>query len=122
MIGAIPLNNLLQHFSQTSLLLGSVLLRGLGVMSDDVRFLRRMMRESMELRAQETVDRKESKEIDWLVTFQVCPLWFPQSRIHGLKMTNFIDYFMINVFSDGVEIVFHQSQWRIMHVLVNNKI
>lgn len=56
---------------QTSLQLGSVLLRGLGVMSDDVRFLRRMMRESMELRAQETVEKKEHKETDWLVPFQV---------------------------------------------------
>jgi voltage-gated potassium channel Kch len=56
--------------AETSLQLGSVLLRGLGVMSDDVRFLRRMMRESMELRAQETVDRKDSRETDWLVAFQ----------------------------------------------------
>ena len=40
-------------------------------MSDDVRFLRRMMRESMELRAQETMERRESKESDWLVFFQV---------------------------------------------------
>lgn len=56
---------------QTSLQLGSVLLRGLGVMSDDVRFLRRMMRESMELRAQETVERKDGRETDWLVAFQV---------------------------------------------------
>lgn len=56
--------------AETSLQLGSVLLRGLGVMSDDVRFLRRMMRESMELRAQETVEKKENKETDWLVPFQ----------------------------------------------------
>lgn len=56
--------------AETSLQLGSVLLRGLGVMSDDVRFLRRMMRESMELRAQETVEKKEHKETDWLVPFQ----------------------------------------------------
>ena len=41
-------------------------------MSDDVRFLRRMMRESMELRAKETVEKKEKRDqTDWLVTFQV---------------------------------------------------
>ncbi|KAG0598990.1 hypothetical protein M758_12G118100, partial [Ceratodon purpureus] len=57
--------------AETSLQLGSVLLRGLGVMSDDVRFLRQMMRESMELRARETVDKKEKRDqADWLVTFQ----------------------------------------------------
>lgn len=60
------------NWSQTSLQLGSVLLRGLGVMSDDVRFLRQMMRESMELRAKETVEKKEKRDqSDWLVTFQV---------------------------------------------------
>lgn len=62
-------------WSQTSLQLGSVLLRGLGVMSDDVRFLRRMMRESMELRAQETIEKKENRDTDWLVSFQVHQLW-----------------------------------------------
>ncbi len=56
---------------QTSLQLGSVLLRGLGVMSNDVSFLRQMMRESMELRAQETLDKKVAKDSDWLVAFQV---------------------------------------------------
>lgn len=40
-------------------------------MSDDVRFLRRMMRESIELRAQETMEKKGSKDTDWLAPFQV---------------------------------------------------
>lgn len=71
---------------QTSLQLGSVLLRGLGVMSDDVRFLRRMMRESMELRAQETVEKKENKETDWLVPFQVHPLWSSTSLLRNSRM------------------------------------
>lgn len=56
---------------QTSLQLGSLLLRGLGVMSNDVSFLRQMMRESMELRAQQTLDKKVAKDSDWLVAFQV---------------------------------------------------
>ena len=68
-------NYALADGAQTSLQLGSVLLRGLGVMSDDVRFLRRMMRESMELRAHEAIDKKENKETDWLVPFQVHQLW-----------------------------------------------
>jgi hypothetical protein len=66
---------------QTSLQLGSVLLRGLGVMSNDVSFLRQMMRESMELRAQETLDKKVGKDSDWLVAFQakVRRTWKPRS-------------------------------------------
>lgn len=34
-------------------------------------FLRGLMRESMELRAQETLEKKESKEADYVVNFQV---------------------------------------------------
>lgn len=37
---------------QTSLQLGSKLLKGLGVMSDDVSFLSQLVRDSMELQAQ----------------------------------------------------------------------
>ena len=40
-------------FLQTSLHLGSKLLKGLGVMSDDVAFLSQLIRDSMELQAQE---------------------------------------------------------------------
>lgn len=56
---------------QTSLQLGSILLRGLGVRSDDVSFLRRLMRESMELRAQEALEKKGNVENDYVVRFQV---------------------------------------------------
>ncbi|CAM6096927.1 unnamed protein product [Calypogeia fissa] len=56
--------------TETSLQLGSLLLRGLGVRSDDVSFLRGLMRESMELRAQETLEKKGSKEADYVVKFQ----------------------------------------------------
>lgn len=34
-------------------------------------FLRGLMRESMELRAQEALEKKESKETDYVVNFQV---------------------------------------------------
>lgn len=56
--------------TETSLQLGSVLLRGLGVLSDDVTFLTRIMRESMELRARVALEKKEEKDEDWLTPFQ----------------------------------------------------
>ncbi|KAG6554856.1 hypothetical protein Mapa_003439 [Marchantia paleacea] len=56
--------------TETSLQLGSILLRGLGVRSDDVSFLRRLMRESMELRAQEALEKKGNVENDYVVQFQ----------------------------------------------------
>lgn len=57
--------------TETSLQLGSVLLRGLGVLSDDVSFLTRVMRESMELRARVALEKQEEKEEDWLKPFQM---------------------------------------------------
>eukprot|EP00249_Psilotum_nudum_P023507 c28900_g1_i2 orf=1853-3382(+) len=56
--------------AETSLQLGSVLLRGLGVMSDDVNFLARIMRESMEVRAREELQKKNDKEGYFLRQFQ----------------------------------------------------
>lgn len=44
---------------QTSLQLGSKLLKGLGVMSDDVNFLSQLVRDSMELQAQAITVAKE---------------------------------------------------------------
>lgn len=55
--------------TETSLQLGSVLLRGLGVLSDDVSFLTRVMRESLELRARAALERLDG-EGDWLNSFQ----------------------------------------------------
>ncbi|MCO5608426.1 hypothetical protein L7F22_062636 [Adiantum nelumboides] len=56
--------------TETSLQLGSVLLRGLGVLSDDVSFLTRVMRESLELRARVALERQEEKDGAWLNSFQ----------------------------------------------------
>uniref|UniRef100_A0A0D9Y1I3 RCK N-terminal domain-containing protein n=1 Tax=Leersia perrieri TaxID=77586 RepID=A0A0D9Y1I3_9ORYZ len=50
--------------AETSLQLGSMLLRGLGVMSDDVSFLSKLVRDSMELQAQEALNNIENKDID----------------------------------------------------------
>ncbi|KAH7426964.1 hypothetical protein KP509_10G024200 [Ceratopteris richardii] len=57
--------------TETSLQLGSVLLRGLGVLSDDVSFLTRVMRESLELRARVALEKQEEKDGAWLSTFQM---------------------------------------------------
>lgn len=51
------------HISlQTSLQLGSKLLKGLGVMSDDVSFLRQLIRDSMELQAQEALGKTDDQD------------------------------------------------------------
>ncbi|EFJ25893.1 hypothetical protein SELMODRAFT_51301, partial [Selaginella moellendorffii] len=57
--------------AETSLELGSVLLRGLGVMPDDVNFLRRIMRESLDVQAQEALEKKAGGEFAWVKPFQV---------------------------------------------------
>ncbi|XP_024533547.1 K(+) efflux antiporter 3, chloroplastic isoform X5 [Selaginella moellendorffii] len=56
--------------AETSLELGSVLLRGLGVMPDDVNFLRRIMRESLDVQAQEALEKKAGGEFAWVKPFQ----------------------------------------------------
>ncbi|KAK9110808.1 hypothetical protein Sjap_018868 [Stephania japonica] len=48
--------------TETSLQLGSKLLTGLGVMSDDVSFLRQVVRKSMELQAQEDITRADERD------------------------------------------------------------
>ncbi|EFJ16565.1 hypothetical protein SELMODRAFT_421812 [Selaginella moellendorffii] len=50
--------------AETSVELGSVLLRGLGVMADDVNFLTRVMRESLEVQAQVAIESKNAGEFD----------------------------------------------------------
>ena len=56
---------------QTSLQLGSILLRGLGVMSDDVSFLSKLVRDSMEVQAQEALKDIGNKEVDIMKPLQV---------------------------------------------------
>lgn len=56
---------------QTSLQLGSLLLRGLGVMSDDVSFLSKLVRNSMEVQAQEALKDVGDKELDIMMPLQV---------------------------------------------------
>ncbi|KAG5577056.1 hypothetical protein H5410_057190, partial [Solanum commersonii] len=47
--------------AETSLQLGSKLLKGFGIMSDDVTFLSQLIRDSMELQAQEVVDKSDDQ-------------------------------------------------------------
>ncbi|CAA7393973.1 unnamed protein product [Spirodela intermedia] len=57
--------------AETSLQLGSKLLKGLGVMSDDVTFLSQLVRDSMELQAQEAMSRSASRDLDAMTPLQV---------------------------------------------------
>ncbi|TQE02583.1 hypothetical protein C1H46_011817 [Malus baccata] len=56
--------------AETSLQLGSKLLKGFGVRSDDVNFLRQLIRDSMELQAQ-GVSKTDEKELNDLQPMQV---------------------------------------------------
>lgn len=57
--------------AETSLQLGSKLLKGLGVMSDDVSFLSQIVRDSMELQAQDALEKTGDQEIEVMKPFQV---------------------------------------------------
>ncbi|KAH9655312.1 RCK N-terminal domain-containing protein [Citrus sinensis] len=57
--------------AETSLQLGSKLLKGFGVMSDDVTFLRQLVRNSMEIQAQEVLSQKDDQEFDIMKPLQV---------------------------------------------------
>ncbi|KAH9612722.1 hypothetical protein KSS87_019942 [Heliosperma pusillum] len=57
--------------TETSLQLGSKLLKGLGVMSDDVDFLSEIVRNSMEVQAREDLIRTEEQEYDVMKPVQV---------------------------------------------------
>ncbi|KAK9286202.1 hypothetical protein L1049_014586 [Liquidambar formosana] len=57
--------------AETSLQLGSKLLKGLGVMSDDVTFLSQLVRDSMELQAQEALNKTDDREFDAMKPLQV---------------------------------------------------
>ncbi|OMO92112.1 hypothetical protein COLO4_17848 [Corchorus olitorius] len=56
--------------TETSLQLGSKLLKGFGVMSDDVTFLSQLFRDSMELQAQEELTKTENQEVDMMKPLQ----------------------------------------------------
>lgn len=57
--------------AETSLQLGSKLLKGQGVMSDDVTFLSQLVRDSMELQAQEEIYKTDDRESGVMKPLQV---------------------------------------------------
>ncbi|PKA50887.1 K(+) efflux antiporter 3, chloroplastic [Apostasia shenzhenica] len=57
--------------TESSLQLGSKLLRGLGVMSDDVYFLSQLVRDSMELQAQEELTKNDDQEYNVMKPLEV---------------------------------------------------
>ncbi|GFP86834.1 k(+) efflux antiporter 3 chloroplastic [Phtheirospermum japonicum] len=57
--------------AETSLQLGSKLLKGLGVMSDEVSFLSQIVRDSMEIQAQEALVRADEQDLNVMKPLQV---------------------------------------------------
>ncbi|XP_073269857.1 K(+) efflux antiporter 3, chloroplastic-like isoform X3 [Primulina huaijiensis] len=57
--------------AESSLQLGSKLLKGLGVMSDDVSFLSQLVRDSMESQAQDALDRTDDPKLNVMKPLQV---------------------------------------------------
>lgn len=70
---------------QTSLQLGSKLLKGLGVMSDDVNFLSQLVRDSMELQAQAIIVAKDP-DPDVMKPLQVLVLTLTHKSIKFLEI------------------------------------
>nr|XP_027112741.1 K(+) efflux antiporter 3, chloroplastic-like isoform X2 [Coffea arabica] len=57
--------------AETSLQLGSKMLKGFGVMSDDITFLSQLVLNSMELQAQDTLDKTVEQDIDVMKPLQI---------------------------------------------------
>ncbi|XP_027106136.1 K(+) efflux antiporter 3, chloroplastic isoform X2 [Coffea arabica] len=57
--------------AETSLQLGSKMLKGFGVMSDDITFLSQLLLNSMELQAQDTLDKTVEQDIDVMKPLQI---------------------------------------------------
>ncbi|VVA38994.1 PREDICTED: K(+) efflux antiporter 3 [Prunus dulcis] len=71
---------------QTSLQRGSKLLKGLGVMSDDVNFLRQLFRDSMELQAQ-GVSKTDDREFNSMKPMQTMELGSEVPKAKGMRKT-----------------------------------
>ncbi|KAH0457379.1 hypothetical protein IEQ34_012694 [Dendrobium chrysotoxum] len=95
--------------TETSLQLGSKLLRGLGVMSDDVNFLSQLLRDSMELQAQDKLTKSENLEYDAMKPLQVRVTDMVQSNgSSGLAKLDLPD--MLHIPStEGIEQTWNES-------------
>ncbi|KAM3742562.1 hypothetical protein ACB098_07G077400 [Castanea mollissima] len=83
--------------AETSLQLGSKLLKGLGLMSDDVNFLSQLFRDSMELQAQDALSKSDDREFEMMKPLQVrvadqigdqAPLTSPEGNFSGTNQKN----------------------------------
>ncbi|KAG9445890.1 hypothetical protein H6P81_012018 [Aristolochia fimbriata] len=66
--------------AETSLQLGSKLLKGLGVMSDDVNFLSQLVRDSMELQAQDSLKISDKQDFNVMKPLEVRVANFVEAR------------------------------------------
>ncbi|KAL2924441.1 K(+) efflux antiporter 3 chloroplastic [Bienertia sinuspersici] len=73
--------------AETSLQLGSKLLKGFGVMSDDVDFLSQLVRNSMEIQAQDAVNKTDDQEYSIMEPVQVRVADIISSRSMGATET-----------------------------------
>ncbi|XP_073048039.1 K(+) efflux antiporter 3, chloroplastic-like isoform X2 [Primulina eburnea] len=73
--------------AESSLQLGSKLLKGLGVMSDDVSFLSQLVRDSMELQAQDALERTNDPKVR-VVDSMGAPLYSNEDEPQRVKRTN----------------------------------
>ncbi|KAL2925999.1 K(+) efflux antiporter 3 chloroplastic [Bienertia sinuspersici] len=73
--------------AETSLQLGSKLLKGFGVMSDDVDFLSQLVRNSMEIQAQDAVNKTDDQEYSIMEPVQVRVADIISSRSMGAAET-----------------------------------
>ncbi|PHT68368.1 K(+) efflux antiporter 3, chloroplastic [Capsicum annuum] len=71
--------------AETSLQLGSKLLKGFGVLSDDVTFLSQLIRDSMELQAQEVADKSDDQVSKVMKPLQVRVADFVQNGTPALS-------------------------------------
>ncbi|XP_075475020.1 K(+) efflux antiporter 3, chloroplastic-like, partial [Primulina tabacum] len=81
--------------AETSLQLGSKLLKGLGVMSNDVSFLSQLVRDSMELQAQDALERTNDPKVNVMKPLQVrvvdsmgAPLYSNEDEPRRVTRTN----------------------------------
>nr|XP_023870361.1 K(+) efflux antiporter 3, chloroplastic [Quercus suber] len=102
--------------AETSLQLGSKLLKGLGLMSDDVNFLSQLFRDSMELQAQEELSKSDDREYEIMKPLQVrvgdqigdqAPLTSPEGNFSG---TNQKDATRLLRFQEQVDQAKHNGE------------
>ena len=80
---------------QTSLQLGSKMLKGFGVMSDDITFLSQLVLNSMELQAQDTLDKTVEQDIDVMKPLQVLKTTMLMAHYSSLVLCMFVTWDML---------------------------